>query len=239
LSVKRLVSALDRVLPLKALQWLRRLRFDLAVGYRRECYSQEGEDRILWRLFEEQERGFYVDVGAHHPIRFSNTFLFYRAGWSGINCDATPGSMAPFARIRPRDINLELAISDAGGALSFYGFDEPALNTFDPKLATEYSAHARLIQRKTVPTVPLREVLTRYLPAGTPIDFMSVDVEGFDLSVLRSNDWTRYRPTVLLVECAGVSLAALDAAPLGQFVKAVGYQICAKTVRTTFFKDQQ
>jgi len=75
-------------------------------GYALKSYSQEGEDMILRRLFEKQLTGFYVDVGAHHPKRFSNTYFFYKQGWHGINIDAMPGSMKLFEKIRPRDILL-------------------------------------------------------------------------------------------------------------------------------------
>ena len=78
--------------------------------YKNLSYSQNGEDRILHRIFENQKSGFYVDIGAHHPFRFSNTFLFYKMGWKGINVDAMPKSMEIFKRFRPRDINLELAV---------------------------------------------------------------------------------------------------------------------------------
>jgi len=73
-----------------------------ASSYRRESYAQEGEDLVLARLLEPVGKGFYVDVVAHHPFRFSNTFLFYRMGWRGINIDAMPGSMRPFRRHRRR-----------------------------------------------------------------------------------------------------------------------------------------
>jgi hypothetical protein len=89
------------------------------INYERS-YSQEGEDRILLRPFENCKDGFYVDVGAHHPTRYSNTYLFYRMEWSGINIDAAPGSMNLFKKKRPRDINLEVAISDREEELTFY-----------------------------------------------------------------------------------------------------------------------
>lgn len=60
------------------------------------------------KSFRKKKIGFYVDVGAHHPMRFSNTYFFYRMGWSGINIDAMPGSMKEFKKYRRRDINLEL-----------------------------------------------------------------------------------------------------------------------------------
>jgi len=82
-----------------------------AIFYARRCYSQDGED-ILLELFLPRERsGFYVDVGAYHPIKPSKTFRRYCKGWRGLNIDATPDSMEVFQRIRPRDINVEAAVS--------------------------------------------------------------------------------------------------------------------------------
>ena len=95
------------------------------------CYGQDGEDLILNRLLDGQMQGFYVDVGAHHPIRFSNTYLFYERGWTGINIDAMPGSMKKFRKLRPRDINVECGVASSSGKLTFHRFNEPALNTFD------------------------------------------------------------------------------------------------------------
>ena len=97
-------------------------------------WSQEGEDMVLRRAFEKKKTGFYVDVGAHYPMRFSNTNFFYSRGWSGINIDAMPGSMKKFEKYRRRDINLELGVAQEEGVLDYYVFNEPALNTFSVKL---------------------------------------------------------------------------------------------------------
>ena len=76
----------------------------------RHSYSQDGEDMVLRKIFKNQKMGFYVDIGAHHPKRFSNTHLLYKKGWKGINIDATPGSMKLFNQLCPRDTNLELGV---------------------------------------------------------------------------------------------------------------------------------
>ena len=94
-------------------------------------YSQEGEDMVLSRIFSDKSKGFYVDVGAHHPMRFSNTYSFYKRGWQGINIEPNPDSISMFKRYRPRDINLNCGIAWNKGNLEYYMFDEPALNTFD------------------------------------------------------------------------------------------------------------
>ena len=94
-------------------------------GYR--SYAQEVEDRVLSSLLFKLHGGkhiydgFYVDVGAHHPYRYSNTCFFYKQGWHGINIDAMPGSMVSFENSRPRDINLESGIGREASRLSAHG----------------------------------------------------------------------------------------------------------------------
>jgi hypothetical protein len=147
-----------------------------------KSYSQEGEDLILLRIFEKKRTGFYVDVGAHHPFRFSNTYLFYRMGWRGINIDATPGSMKFFNKFRKRDINIEVAIGEKEDILTFYIFNEPALNTFNENLARQRNGKMGYYIIKELPlkVLPLSKILEEYLPEGQEIDFLNVDVEGKD-----------------------------------------------------------
>ena len=165
-------------------------------------YSQEGEDLVLRRLFEGRENGFYVDVGAHHPYRFSNTALFSENGWRGINIDPNPGTAILFDRYRPRDVNLELGINNTSEPLDFYIFKEPALNTFDSKTAAEHISSGKweLLHKKSVQQKTLSEVLDRHLPEGQKIDFLSIDVEGLGYEVLTSNDWNKYLPDVIVIE---------------------------------------
>ena len=207
-------------------------------------YSQDGEDMVLRVLFEQLpkgHRGFFVDVGAHHPVRFSNTYHFYRKGWRGINIDATPGSMRPFGWLRRRDINLELGIGPEKGSLTFYCFDEPALNTLSPEVAQERAAGGRykITKKVEVPVLPLHEVLRQHLPPETHIDFFSVDVEGMDEMVLRSNDWQAFRPAFVLAEDTHFDPNAEKAHDSGvyAFLREQGYEMVAKTPRTLIFKD--
>src|SRR5262249_46871801 len=100
-------------------------------------YAQEGEDMILLRLFGAKRDGFYVDVGAHHPYRFSNTCVLAMRGWRGINIDADARAIEAFRRNRSTDVNLALGVSDTPGPLTLYVFSDPALNTIDPELAGE------------------------------------------------------------------------------------------------------
>jgi len=199
-------------------------------------YSQEGEDRVLMRYFGYRPTGFYVDVGAHHPFRFSNTQLFYEMGWRGINVDAMPGSMRPFRRSRPRDINLEVGVDEVAATARLFVFEEPALNTFDEAIAQSHDAASGPIKKIVdVPVLPLRDILAAHLPPGQTVDFLSVDVEGRDLQVLRSNDWRQYRPKVVLAESLGKTLDDLPADPIAGFLRSVDYVPYAKTANTFMF----
>lgn len=206
--------------------------------YATKSYSQEGEDLVLRRFFESQQSGFYVDVGAHHPFRFSNTYLFYKKGWRGINIDAMPASMRLFERLRPRDINLELPISDKAETLTYYAFNEPALNGFSRDLSNARHGKKgfKIIFQQEMQTSTLAEVFANHLRENQAIDFLSVDVEGLDFEVLCSNDWGRFRPTVVLAELLSTEIESIATSQIGSFMQSVGYVAFAKTMNTVFFR---
>lgn len=211
------------------------------LRYRNEAYSQEGEDLILKRYFGNKRKGFYVDVGAHHPRRFSNTYVFYKLGWSGINIDALPGVMSAFKNWRSRDINLEIGISEKEGALTYYQFADPAINGFDAALAEQRKSSGSIpfIGEKVIKTFPLKAILEKHVPANTSIDFLSVDVEGLDLEVLKSNDWSRFRPTLVLTEIYDLDLHKPELSPIHNFMISCDYRLYAKCVNTIFYEKKR
>lgn len=207
--------------------------------YGRKSDSQEGEGLILERIFEGQKAGVYVDVGAHHPIRFSNTHRFYKRGWHGINIEPNPTVLNVFQRQRRRDINLGFGVAENEGLLVYFMFNEPALNSFDRVISeNRRSERYKIVAIKDIAVKRLSTILEEYLPACVHIDFMSVDVEGYDLQVLRSNDWSRFRPTCLLVESTGFDLGNIKLEPMHRFLELSGYDLFAKTVNTLFHLDR-
>ncbi|ANV97513.1 hypothetical protein BBW65_01225 [Helicobacter enhydrae] len=219
---------------------------NLFALYSSSSYSQEGEDLILKRIFEGQKRGFYVDIGAHHPYRFSNTFLFYKQGWNGINIDAMPNSMRLFKLLRPRDINIESPIGKDQESLQYFSFNEPALNTFDQTRVEKILQNPsyKLLKTYTLKINSLDKILSQHIKNDRKIDFMSIDVEGLDLEVLQSNDWTKYRPKILLVEklstdSRGGGIQEILSSPLHSFLESQQYEFFAKTFNTLFFKDKE
>ena len=206
--------------------------------YTHTCYSQDGEDMLLNAFYEGQKsyKGFFVDVGAHHPTRFSNTMFFYKKGWRGINIDPTPGSMKKFRQQRSRDINLEIAISSEKKPLTFYLFNEPALNGFDGSVATERDGLGafKIIGTKEITPYLLSEVLDKHLPNGQKIDFFTIDVEGIDYDVLTSNNWEKYRPKYIFVE-SPLDFNNLRSSKIYTFLQDLGYELVGKTKRTLLF----
>jgi len=204
------------------------------------CYSQEGEDMILRRIFEGKRRGFYVDVGAHHPRRFSNTYYFYKEGWRGINIEPNPEALKAFNLDRPKDINLQLGVSDVASILEYYYFDEPALNTFDSSVVEERLANTsyKVVKKEGVSVERLDSPLNKYLPDGQAIDFLSIDVEGLDLAVLQSNDWHLFRPKCVLAEVLNMSLDEAIKSNLSKFMLSQGYSLFARTYNTLIFCDK-
>ena len=205
------------------------------------AYAQDGEDMVLRRLIGQQDTGFYVDVGAHDPFRFSNTCYFHRRGWRGLNIDADPDAIDAFCRARPGDINLCVGVSDTPGRMIFHRFNEPALNTFDPELAAERLGIPayRLVEKIMVPVRRLDDILSEQLPPGQAIDMLSIDVEGLDAQVLRSNDWSRFRPRFLLIEALRISFGDLPGQDSYRFAAAAGYELIAKTANTMIFRQQE
>lgn len=210
------------------------------------AYSQEGEDRILYSIFGDKKNGFYVDVGSYHPKRFSNTHIFYLRGWRGINIDANPESIPRFKKTRPRDINVAMGVGEMAGKAPFFIFNERAFNTFDEKLAktVAYNKYSKILKKQIIQIMPLSEILDKYMPKEVnEIDFMSVDVEGKDLEVLKSNDWLKYKPSYILVEWhsgllqkEGFSLEEVINSELTQYLRFRGYEVFAKTLNTLFFR---
>ena len=171
------------------------------LKYLPNSFSQDSEDEIVEKIFWGKNQGFFVDIGAHHPVDYSNTYKFYIKGWTGINIDPRPNIMLEFDKIRPKDINLEMAIGDKQGDEEYYMFDPPGVNTFIKEIALGRNMlnGFKHIDTKKVKTDRLVNVFDKYV-GEKRIDFLNIDVEGYEMNILNQNDWDRYRPNVIICE---------------------------------------
>jgi len=166
-------------------------------------HSQYGEDFILKRLIEEidiKNPGTYIDIGAHHPKKFSNTYFLYQKGWSGINIEPDPNLFALFPMERKRDINLNVGVGSEFKKIPFYMFKASTLSTFSSEQSTKYKDEGHvLIKIDNVQVVTLNEIFDKYL-VGEMINLMSIDIEGYEIDALSGNDWKKYRPNIIVCE---------------------------------------
>ena len=169
-------------------------------------YIAEKEDLILYHALKDIKKGFYIDVGACSSIDGSVTKALYDRGWCGINIEPQQAYYMDLQKNRPRDINLNIGVSNGGNELMLYG--QGALATFSEQIV-KYHCEVRDTDGEVFPigkvaTQPLSEICARYLPheQGKPISvhFCKIDVEGFEREVLLSHDYQNYRPWIFVVE---------------------------------------
>lgn len=209
----------------------------IEAGHVKVSFSQLGEDGILWWLFNDRANGFYVDVGCHHPYKFSNTAILHLCnGWNGINIDMDQRSIDAFNNIRPNDINLCIAIGAESGQMEASFFKEGAVNSLDPGAASNPQWAHSFEEKRLVDVRPLRDILKEHLPEGKQIDFLNIDAEGFDYAVLTSNDWSRYKPEVIAIEAHGFDPANPQGNATFDMLSQLGYSLISHCVVTSFYK---
>jgi len=166
---------------------------------KKKTYSMHGEDLVIERYFKEVDNGFYVDVGCYHPIQYNNTVLLSQKGWRGINVDINEFSIKLFNFCRPGDLNLNLAVSDKNGEVDFYYQKKlSVLNTIVKAQAN--MVFQNRVKKGKIKTRTITEILDSSIYKNKPIDFLKIDVEGVDLDILKSLDFSRYSPKLICVE---------------------------------------
>lgn len=178
------------------------------------------EDVLLRRVFAEVEVGSYVDVGANHPTFHSLTKTFYDVGWSGINIEPLKALYESLVLERTRDINLNIACSDAPGPVTLYtpgSYDE--LSTLNPDSA--FLGPQEGVTSTVVEALTLREVVDEYV--STEVHFLKIDVEGAELQVLKGADFSTFRPWVIVVELARDGYLQPEKDEILDLLHAAGY----------------
>ena len=169
---------------------------------KKKSYAMDGEDLAVDQYIEKKEKGFYVDIGAHHPIHRNNTQLLFNKGWSGINIDVNQFSIDLFNFLRPDDLNLLTAISDQEGEITFYYQKKfSQLNTTDKKIAHEHfngNFNERLVKCQSI-----HNILINSKYKEVKIDFLNIDVEGAEMKVLRTLNFEIYDPKLICIEILG------------------------------------
>ena len=207
------------------------LKFVYWFFLKKANFSQNDEEIILSEIFSNVNNGFYVDVGCHHPRRFSNTALLYKNGWNGINIDASAKNLKLFNVFRKRDKNVNALISEKSENLKFYYFNESALNGIlsQSKVNSLKDVGYKVINEEFITTQRLDDILVTCKVADKTIDLLDIDVEGYDFQVLKSIDLNLFHVKVILIETGENENAII------KYLSNYNYNIYKKIDRNIFF----
>jgi FkbM family methyltransferase len=163
-------------------------------------YAQHFEDVYLMRCFRERKDGFYIDVGAGHPVIDNVSFAFYLKGWRGITVEPNPALARLSRSIRPRDIGAETLVGSAPGQAKFFLVDDfhGLSTTIGENARAAAETYGKQSNELTLPMTTLADLCRKHQPAA--IDFLKIDVEGAEKDVLEGADWKHHRPRVVVIE---------------------------------------
>lgn len=161
-------------------------------------YAQNFEDVMLWRALKHVEQGFYIDVGAQHPVIESVSLAFYEKGWRGIHVEPCPAYAALLREQRPDELVIEAAVSDCPGPISFFEIPGTGLSTPDPEIAERHRQAGYEVKEISVPCLPLSEVFQQ--AQDREIHWLKIDVEGWEKKVLQSWGRSEVRPWIVVIE---------------------------------------
>ena len=186
-------------------------------------FAQNREDVLIDRVFRKPT-GFFIDVGAWHPLYESVTKYFSLSGWRGINIEPERDYFAETARDRPNDINLRLAVGRTRGTATFHLLQNRAGSTMSQTQLTQMSAAERAgEQRVEVEVRTLADICAEFVTGE--IDFLKIDAEGAEGDVIAGADWQRFRPRLLVIEATRPWTSELNCAEWEPFLLSQGYSM--------------
>ena len=162
------------------------------IFFSKKSYAHTEEDLFILKKFKNK-KGFYVDVGCHHPTRLNNCHLLYKNGWNGINIDISEFTIKLFNLIRRKDININIAVSLKQKKVRFY---------YDKLISFYISLNKRkeLDRFREINSNTLTKIIDKTKYQNRKIDFLSIDTEGKDFEVLRSLNFKKYDPKYICIE---------------------------------------
>jgi FkbM family methyltransferase len=171
-------------------------------------FSQTGEDLILRFILETYKikNGFFVDVGCNGPIRYSNTYSLYANGWQGVNIDMDKDMLSAYSIERKHDIIYHAAVSDKEESLDACFYQSSFVNSLDEKHNNYWGKVEPIKRIETIKTQTLTSILNNLNLGDINIDILLVDCEGYDIHVIKSLDFNKYRPKIIIVEMHGFNI---------------------------------
>ena len=203
-------------------------------------FSQEGEDLIITRLLKNyhfSNEDSFLDIGAGHPIKYSNTFLFYINGLRGISVDANKKNIFLHKILRPYDISSKLLVSKKSEQKYFYTYMQSELNTSSEERVNLLKKNNIFHKTKILlETISVKDFFKKY---STILDkkvlFFNLDVEGLELEILDEIDWSNFKPKIICIEIINLKLENINNNKLFLKLKSEGYNLESKLYNSAIF----
>jgi len=188
-----------------------------------------GEDVFVRRFFKKTSKGFYVDVGAYHPIKGSLTYDLYKNNWTGINIDLSKISIDLFKISRPKDINLRAAITDFDGKTFFY--ENSPINQQNSLIENSNA------KKTEIDCYKLNTILENH--KIQKVDYLNVDAEGNDFKVISTFDFKKYKPSLVSIEYNDYNFENLMDSDLNILMEKNDFKIVSKFGVTCFYAHKE
>ena len=201
------------------------LYYNIFIRYRflkrnKKSFSQFGEDLFIAEFFANQKEGKYVDLGAFHPMRLSNTYLLFKKGWSGTNIDLNPITIDLFNLARKNDDNICCLMAGKENLLKDVYFE-------DWSAANSITSNKNLSERKQMKTKTFESLIYKNF------DFLNIDLEGHDYEILQTIDLRKFNPKLICIE---ILKNCSDKENIFDFLKQFNYSFIKNLGPSYFFR---
>ncbi len=162
-------------------------------------YSQNFEDVILSRALENISIGYYIDIGAHHPVIDSVSKTFYDKGWRGIHVEPTEKYANLLRENRPDETVIQSVVASTPGIVRFYEIPNTRLSNACHDIATEHQKKLGYpVSKSLLMAITLDNILE--LATSEMIHWLKIDVEGYEREVLQGWQTSTVRTWIVVIE---------------------------------------
>ena len=199
-------------------------------------YSKNSEDKFLLKFFKSKFNGTYIDIGAFHPYRFSNTYLLHHKGWNGLNIDINKKSIDLFNIARPNDINLNMAVGHTNKKQTFYYKKElHPMNTLNKDFAKIFID--KYIKKKQIMTYTFDFILKKFFHKKR-VDLLDIDVEGSEYDIIKKINFKKVKFNLILIEITSFnSKSKGNARKIRNLLTKYGYKYLKSFGETSVYKN--